>query len=1026
MKFSLAIFALALSLCPLSRARAAEPPSAPLLRIETGMHTAHVARVATDAQNRFAVTASTDKTVRVWDLKTGVLLRTLRLPVGAEIEGQIYALAISPDGNTIACGGATGLAWDDSASLYLFDRESGRLQRRIGGLSDGVNSAAFSRDGARLAIGMASEGVRVYRVFDGTLLGQDDDYEANCMGVDFAADGRLVTISMDGPVRLYDARMRLLRATPPEAGLSGLEAVFSPDGTKIAVDFVGTAQILVLQSDTLEIAYAPNARDMATLPFNAPALAWSKDGRTLWSGGITAVADGKSWSEWVALPEAQLKQVNSLKLDTIIRRWDDGGRGAYRDFDASTTGRLTQLQPLQNGGILWSSDATAWGTLSAQGAVNFAVKSNNADFRLAKLGVADDGATVDFSYRGVGNSDFQIPTTAGNIDTMTMLSSADTVPGRFNSAERSLQAVGQPKLRELLLPSTREPTLTAPGLNISNWRNDATPKLNGQPLRNVPFNIARSLAIAPDAQSFVIGSDQGLQHFDRAGQETWAQTTPGVAISVNIARNGRVAVAALADGTIRWYRYSDGAELLALFPHADGKRWVLWTPQGFYDCSPDAEDLIGWHVNRGRDQAADFFPASRFRATFYRPDIIGRVLSTLDENEARRLADAATGTPTAPIPIADVVQQQSPPVVRLTAPQGATLQTSETQIALKYALRAPSGEPITGVQIMIDGRPVKTESNLNLKPATSEAEIERAITVDLPARDCEISVLAINRFTFSEPAYLKIERGGARGAPRPDNTPEAAPPPMRKRLWILAVGVNQYDDPSIRDLSYSGADARDFSALMQAQKPGFYAEVNSRVLTDAAATRDSILDGLDWIQKNAGADDMAMIFLSGHGLNATNGYYYLPSDYNHAKLRSTGLAFYEIQNVAPQIKGRVLFFVDTCYAANAAEQANGAYDLNRAINDLSSALNGWIVLSGAQGNQQALERAQWGNGAFTKALLEAFGGSAAAPDGEISLLQLGSVVTKRVLELTDEKQKPVLTAPGFSDFALAKRVALQP
>jgi len=41
--------------------------------------------------------------------------------------------------------------------------------------------------------------------------------------------------------------------------------------------------------------------------------------------------------------------------------------------------------------------------------------------------------------------------------------------------------------------------------------------------------------------------------------------------------------------------------------------------------------LIGWHVNRGLDQAADFYPAETFRSTFHRPDI---VLKALDKAEA--------------------------------------------------------------------------------------------------------------------------------------------------------------------------------------------------------------------------------------------------------------------------------------------------------------------------------------------------------------------------------------------------------
>jgi hypothetical protein len=52
------------------------------------------------------------------------------------------------------------------------------------------------------------------------------------------------------------------------------------------------------------------------------------------------------------------------------------------------------------------------------------------------------------------------------------------------------------------------------------------------------------------------------------------------------------------------------------------RQGAMWTPGGYYDCSPGAEDLIGWRVNNGQNQAADFFPAERFRNTYYRPDVI--------------------------------------------------------------------------------------------------------------------------------------------------------------------------------------------------------------------------------------------------------------------------------------------------------------------------------------------------------------------------------------------------------------------
>jgi len=80
----------------------------PVLIINPGMHTAPIRSVGVDATGRLAVTGSDDKTVRVWSLSDGKLLRTIRMPAGPESVGRIYAVAMSPDGALVAAGGGPG------------------------------------------------------------------------------------------------------------------------------------------------------------------------------------------------------------------------------------------------------------------------------------------------------------------------------------------------------------------------------------------------------------------------------------------------------------------------------------------------------------------------------------------------------------------------------------------------------------------------------------------------------------------------------------------------------------------------------------------------------------------------------------------------------------------------------------------------------------------------------------------------------------------------------------------------------
>ena len=130
------------------------------------------------------------------------------------------------------------------------------------------------------------------------------------------------------------------------------------------------------------------------------------------------------------------------------------------------------------------------------------------------------------------------------------------------------------------------------------------------------------------------GRHSYVRAFDATGKPIWKQANPGEAYGVDFSADGQLLVVAYGDGTIRWLRGSDGAELLALFVDVPTRRWVAWTPTGYYMASPGGEDLIGWHLNRGWTQVADFFPASRFSARFNRPDIVQLVLKTHDEAAA--------------------------------------------------------------------------------------------------------------------------------------------------------------------------------------------------------------------------------------------------------------------------------------------------------------------------------------------------------------------------------------------------------
>jgi WD40 repeat protein len=163
------------------------------------MHTAIIRWLAVDRAGRWLVTASDDKTARVWELANGGrLAAVLRVPVGQGNEGKLYAVALSPDGALVALGGFTGPEGSDEA-IYLFERVSSRLLQRLGGLPDMVNHLAFTADGRRLAAALGgANGIRVYEAGAGGRWAQvaaDAAYGDSSYSVEFDASGRLLATS---------------------------------------------------------------------------------------------------------------------------------------------------------------------------------------------------------------------------------------------------------------------------------------------------------------------------------------------------------------------------------------------------------------------------------------------------------------------------------------------------------------------------------------------------------------------------------------------------------------------------------------------------------------------------------------------------------------------------------------------------------------------------------------------------------------------------------------------------------------
>lgn len=975
--------------------QAAHPPAlpvAPVLRLEPGAHWGPVRRIAVNADQSLLATASDDKTVRVWQRDTQALLHTLRPPLGEGGDGRLYGVAFHPQLPLIAVAGTPlGHA---AARIHLFNPLTAEWVRAFDAGPGEVKRLVWSHDGRWLAVAFAAPGaVRVFSLqgeASAALAMAGDVY-----GLDLSAQGRLAATDTAGFLHLVELGAAGQLSAPLRLSTPGGEPVavaFSPDGQRLALvhfarDRNGWVDILTASHGAWQATWRPRR------PLN---------GRTqavAWNGAGTAVAVGGVRSDPRASGREAIETVRGF-----VHTFDAGTGQALVEHEVASDA-VTDLVAVSAAQFAYTSFDASWGSLGDPAVRPVSARAADYVRRADRLWLSADGQSVQW----------QTPSSQGPL--------SFAMPSR--------------QLRRAALRQARAPDRPGPFANSREWESAPTsrPLLQGQLQTLAAGEISRAVAGIGTSDDLAWGTGHRLMRVAPGGRIVWT-VQPGAEVrAVHSSADGRLLVAALADATVRWYRASDGALLLSFFAPFDGQ-WVLWSPLGHYDASEGAEQLIGWHLNNADGAGSAFFSIGRFRQRLLRPDVIDRVLQTADPALALAQADQARGAdlvlagaaaaaqslPAVPqVPPAQAlpelptqavldIARRLPPTLVYKQPRA--VRTRSATVGLEFGVVLRPGEELTSLLVRRDG--VLQDILEQRLPLTADGKTGGFIRIPAEEGESVVHVVAANAHGFSDPLTFVLKR-------------EAPPEPkqvQRSRLFVLAVGVGSYASKDIGALELPAKDATDFAEVLGAQDGRAYSQVEARVLTEKAATTQAIVAGLEWLRAAVGPSDTGMLFLAGHALNHPDGRYYFVS-HDTAPRNVAGSALNEdaIRAALVRLRGRAVLFVDTCHAGNAIGKGSGfSRDMTRISNQLASPENGVIVFASSTGRQESQENSEWGNGAFTKAVVSGLrGGADFMKRGRVTFQALSLFVSSEVESLTQGEQTPVLIAPppGVPDFLLA-------
>lgn len=977
------------------------------------------------------VTSSYDNMVRVWDAETGERLYTLK-----GHKDSVLSARFGFDSRKIVSASVDGTA-------KLWDAVTRRLIADLSGHEAKVNSAQFSPDGKKIVTAAANGTVAIWdtKTGDGKYIGDKTDaqHRGAVISAQFSNDNNyIITASEDRTAKIWDIKSNKLLMTLQKQHTDKLNsAQFSPDGTKVVtcsrdntarIWNVADGNVLwTLEGHTNSVKsaqFTPDGKKIITTSFDTTARIWDVKtghastilkghGRTVWSAALskdgtrvvtasydgtakvwdlatgTMVADLKGHTNWIysALFSHDGKKIVTATDDSTIKVWD-----------AITGNLLTSLKGHKDwiNSALFSPDGKkiistsrdkttkVWDISTGNQDFNFRVKDNA--YRIIFTDYSPDGSkilltTSEDSVKIIDAVTWnQVPCSIGHPQMVTAKFSPDghkIITASGDSTSKIWDVASGNLLQTLsghndgVLFATYSPDTSK--ILTASWDRTAIIWNSAGLAKDTLIGHTEKVIYAsfsPDSKKVITASEDktakvwevksGKLLFTLKGHTDWVNTA-------QFDSAGKKIITASGDNTVKVWN-ADNGKLLYTFFAVDSIDYLVVDPYNHFDGTENARNLL--YFTCGAEKIA----LDQVKGDLWEPGLAERInngesikAKTLDQLDICGLIPEveATGNST------DEFQ------FKITPRKGGLGET----ILFVNSIEARRFKPEEIIRNNYEVN-IKRDSLKNYFLANEENWVSlKAYTKenDISSQEAKISIDKDTDESYIKPALYAVMVGTSRYKEAPE-----------KGERIFDSNIN---------LNYPAIDARAISQTVERAAKKMYGNDHVfmfNLTTDSADSvkpnKQNIKKALEEIGKKATANDILLIFLSGHGVMDENQFYYMTADaaslLDEKSYPQVGISTAELtdwikpKNIRAQKR---ILILDACHSGQAINDLLGntqqirsapvakVDDRSYMIKDIDklNERSGLFILSASASNKSAFESDKYSHGYLTYSLLKA-------------------------------------------------------